>query len=1198
MHLSHKILLLVMLLLVTGGFVFQQIYKNSAKHAFSIRNFTGELHQREYKADLKIKEIEGLLRKENTDRLPYISFEKLPSVYLVYKNDQLIFWSDNQTEPQNLKNEKWHYALLSNVHAIARSHQTGAYNIVAYIPVKYNYQYENRVLKNVFSDGFRMNKNIGIVSNDPASSGAVFSRQSDYLFTLEAPEKPLYNEAWAITSMIMFLIAFLILFYLFARLPLLYGLSYISWKNFLVAGLLMAVFVFTCLNFNFPASFFLNKVFTPFHYASNIFLKTLTHLSFLSLFLFSLVYLYTYHVKAELTEDRNNKIKQIALLLIPGSFFMLIFVFLKSVVFNSSEDVNILKMEDITLVAVWNHLLFLLWGISYMLLHARSFRILLRKNNIITLARLDFFVSVFVCLAGYLMFDKYGLLFVTAYIVLTAVLYLPYVFTKLMGPNLTTVVWLMFFTLFITWSSVTMNQDKKYAKYRTLAENHYLNEGTDEDRFAIALLDDLNYSIRNDKRIKHLVQFPDSISVANEYLNKKYLRGFWNKYDMRLFATLPDSELDMQYNQQISNWGRRVKNTNFYSMGNPDSDMSFLGVFSVVKNDRVSTDFYMEFYPKKYFKSYSFPDLLLDTPPGIQSKFNLSTARYTFRELVNSAGSFQYPGDAGWVEKRKENYFSQVYAGYRHYIYVPNVYNYFILSEENATGTKFIIYFLYTFLLYLFISFFTLWIYRLIHRQTRIRFNFSSKFLYSFTILLGLSFLSIFYVSVNYMQQKYVDEQKQKLEETKKYIQSALQEKYSWRESLDSTLTSDLNFDLQDLSYTYQTDIHVYDNKGRLIASSQMPLFSRELISRQISPLPFFSNVLNLNQYEHIGNLEYLIAYTDFYNIDYLPIGYIAVPQFLTNDRVKEDLESFLSVIINIYLIIIVLFIALSLFIGRQLSSPLLMLQDSLKKIKLGQKMQKIDYKPKDEIGQLVEQYNRTVEELEKSAQLLARSERESAWKTMARQVAHEINNPLTPMKLTIQQLQRRKAMNDEHFDEYFEKSSSTLIEQIENLSKIASTFSTFARLPDAKFDKVDVARKLSSVVILFSNNNENMNITYEGPDENIFVWADQEQMIQVFNNLLKNAIQSIPATRRGEIGVNLELTEKWIHIYIKDNGKGIADEIKDKLFTPNFTTKTTGMGLGLTITQSIVMMFGGGITFETKEDEGTTFKIALPRIY
>lgn len=410
-------------------------------------------------------------------------------------------------------------------------------------------------------------------------------------------------------------------------------------------------------------------------------------------------------------------------------------------------------------------------------------------------------------------------------------------------------------------------------------------------------------------------------------------------------------------------------------------------------------------------------------------------------------------------------------------------------------------------------------------------------------------------------------------------------------------MTNDLNFDLQDLSYTYQTDIHVYDNKGRLIASSQMPLFSRGLISRQISPLPYFSNVQNMNQYETIGKLEYLIAYTDFYNIDYLPLGYIAVPQFFSNDRVKADLESFLSVIINIYLIIIILFIALSLFIGRQLSSPLLMLQESLKQIKLGQRMQKIDYKPRDEIGQLVEQYNRTVEELEKSAQLLARSERESAWKTMARQVAHEINNPLTPMKLTIQQLQRRKAMNDKDFDDYFEKSSSMLIEQIENLSKIAGTFSSFAKLPEAKFSKVDAAKKLSSVVRLFSNSNEKMKITYEGPEENIFIRADHEQMIQVFNNLLKNAVQSIPASRKGIIRVSLESTDKWIYIYVKDNGKGIADEIKDKLFTPNFTTKSTGMGLGLSITQNIIMMFGGGITFETSVNEGTTFKVALPRI-
>ena len=896
-------------------------------------------------------------------------------------------------------------------------------------------------------------------------------------------------------------------------------------------------------------------------------------------------------------DDKYYKFKKTALLLVPGLYFVLIFSFLKGVVFNSSTEVNIMKLEDFTFVAVWNHLLFLMWGISFMLLHVKIHRLLLQRNDIVAVAELDIVVSIFVCAAGYLFFGKFGLVFVVAYILLSVILYLPHIFTSLKTTKWYIAIWLIFFTYFSTWTSVYMNQDKKFAKYRTLAENHYLNEETNEDRLAVALLDDLNKSISEDRRIRYLVRFPDSIGKANEYINNTYLRGFWNKYEMRLFATIPDTELDQDFKDEISNWGRRVKTTNFFSMGNPNSDMSFLGAFSITRNDNENNNFYMEFYPKKYYKSYSFPNLLLETPPSIQSQLKLSSSRYAFRELVSSSGSFQYPRDANWIEKRKDDYFTQVSAGYKHYVYEPNVYNYYVLSEPEENFPKFLLYFFYAYLLYLCITFFIMWIYKLLHKETRVNYTFSSKFLYSFTILLGLSFLSIFYVSVNYMQQKYVEEQKQKLEETKNYIQSALQEKYSWRESLDSTLTNDLNFDLQDLSYTYQTDIHVYDNRGRLIASSQMPLFSRGLISRQISPLPYFSNAQNINQYEYIGNLEYLNAYTDFYNIDYLPIGYIAVPQFFSNDKVQEDLENFLSVVINIYLIIIVLFIALSLIIGRQLSAPLSMLQDSLKQIKLGQRTQKIGYKPKDEIGQLVEQYNRTVEELEKSAQMLARSERESAWKTMARQVAHEINNPLTPMKLTIQQLQRRKSMNDKSFDEYFEKSSETLIEQIENLSRIAGSFSSFAKLPEAKFVKVDVAKKISSVTVLFSNSNENMKITYTGPEMDVYTWADREQLIQVFNNLLKNAVQAIPSTRDGVIEVSMETTDNWVFIYVKDNGKGIADDVKDKLFTPNFTTKSTGMGLGLSISQNIVMMLGGEITFETALDEGTTFKIALPRI-
>jgi len=226
----------------------------------------------------------------------------------------------------------------------------------------------------------------------------------------------------------------------------------------------------------------------------------------------------------------------------------------------------------------------------------------------------------------------------------------------------------------------------------------------------------------------------------------------------------------------------------------------------------------------------------------------------------------------------------------------------------------------------------------------------------------------------------------------------------------------------------------------------------------------------------------------------------------------------------------------------------------------------------------------------------LAKSERESAWRSMARQVAHEINNPLTPMKLTIQQLQRTKKMQDKQFDDYFEKSSVMLIEQIDNLSRIAGTFSNFARMPEASFVRVDVAAKIYSVFRLFMNNNEHVTMHYEGAEQNVFVYADPEQLVQVFNNLIKNALQAIPEEREGEISIRLTEEAKEVTITVSDNGAGIDAEIQDKLFIPNFTTKSTGMGLGLAIAKNIIEISGGSITFSTAINEGTTFTVRLPK--
>ena len=198
-------------------------------------------------------------------------------------------------------------------------------------------------------------------------------------------------------------------------------------------------------------------------------------------------------------------------------------------------------------------------------------------------------------------------------------------------------------------------------------------------------------------------------------------------------------------------------------------------------------------------------------------------------------------------------------------------------------------------------------------------------------------------------------------------------------------------------------------------------------------------------------------------------------------------------------------------------------------------------------------------------------------------------------MKLTIQQLQRTKDLGGKDFDDYFKKSSAMLIEQIDNLSRIAGTFSNFARMPEANFLRIDIAARLYSVVQLFANSNEHILLDYSGAEESVFVYADPEQMVQIFNNLLKNAIQAIPENREGKIHVNLSTDNKQVKISISDNGAGIDPTLHDKLFIPNFTTKSTGMGLGLAITKNIIELSGGAISFKTEPDKGTTFVVVLP---
>ena len=388
---------------------------------------------------------------------------------------------------------------------------------------------------------------------------------------------------------------------------------------------------------------------------------------------------------------------------------------------------------------------------------------------------------------------------------------------------------------------------------------------------------------------------------------------------------------------------------------------------------------------------------------------------------------------------------------------------------------------------------------------------------------------------------------------------------------------------------------------GKLIGTSRPELYRSGLAGFQMNPDAYYklayTEAENYISDEKIGNMEYLSFYVPFLNSENNLAGFVNLPYFVGNNELEDEISSVIVTIINFYLIFSFLVIGFAVFLARQITRPLLMLQEKISQVKLGHMNEKIDYKKSDEIGELVMEYNRMVNELSDSAEKLAKTERELAWREMAKQIAHEIKNPLTPMKLNIQYLLR--AWNDgaEDFGEYLKRVSTSLIEQINSLSSIASEFSKFAQMPSTRAEKVNLIEKIKNVVVLYTNS-EGVSLTFTNATEPVvYVKSDSEQLLSVFNNLIKNAIQAGVSGEEIKVDVKVSWAGDFIRTTIHDNGKGISEDIKEKLFVPSFTTKTGGMGLGLAIVRRIVENAGGTIWFEPNVDVGTSFFVDLPYI-
>lgn len=394
----------------------------------------------------------------------------------------------------------------------------------------------------------------------------------------------------------------------------------------------------------------------------------------------------------------------------------------------------------------------------------------------------------------------------------------------------------------------------------------------------------------------------------------------------------------------------------------------------------------------------------------------------------------------------------------------------------------------------------------------------------------------------------------------------------------------------------HNVNFNLYDLGGTLINTSDTSLKAKDIdecLSAEIL------NNVRANKDKHyvkkidVDDNEFQSSYTIITDSKAKPLGILNLQYERDDSFSNNELKEFFRRLGYAYLVMLLVAIVFAYFISRYITRSLKKIGEKLNQTAFNKRNEKIIVEDAgEEIYNLINAYNEMIDELEESAVKLAMSEREQAWREMAKQVAHEIKNPLTPMRLSVQSFQRKFEPNDPQIHQKVDEYSKTLIQQIDTMSSIASAFSNFAKMPAQQNEMLNVVEITRLAMDIF--NEDYINVFFER--EEIIVKFDRTQLIRVITNLVKNAIQAISPDRSPLIDVRVREEDGNAVISVEDNGVGISEENTPKIFEPKFTTKTSGMGLGLGMVKNIVETYNGSITFTSEENKGTTFTVTIPK--
>jgi two-component system, NtrC family, nitrogen regulation sensor histidine kinase NtrY len=1179
---------------------------------------------------LQIQEDNNIIKSvfiENPDfGFSDIQFEPTYPTY-VFKNRSLAYWSDNQFVPEyryiagnylysflNLNNGKF---VVKRQNVVVKNNYFEIYTL---LPIFVSLDIDNQYLRSGYNFDIIPNSNIAINALPEESYLPVKAFDKHYLFSAQfGQDFVIQNEPLQIFLLLMLTVGILLLVYYFFTWVRILAFRRKFLQGFILLFVGLVLMRISLLVLDLPNSIIQLSIFNPRYYASSMINPSLGDLLINILIVYILIwfvfkYFFRSHIFRIILELKYYLRIIVSFSILSLSYFTLFlhYYFIKTLYLHSQWTLDINQSIDFTFLKVVCFLIFAIISSIYFLAGHVSYNIFTRLNPTPATWFTTFIISsvVIVTMAHIIDVDFLLISLVNvAYFLLLYFLQLP---KKLVHIKFITFIY--FFISAMVSAFVAAYSVYNFEKIRNINDKYKFGTQLliENDIWGEYLLAEATQRIQNDPFINNRMFSPfSSKDVIEQKIRRIFLNNYFDKYDIQiyLFNSQGDpydfSAVGADYFTIRSFYENEFSLTEheglyFDHQIGPNLVKRYLN-FIEIKRYGINIGYIvMDLKLKRIIPSSVYPQLLVDQRflyPYLNRSYSYGIISQG--ELVYNSGNFNYIRDFNTTDLNKKMLYTGgvIRDGYHHFAVQGDNERTIIVTSYIQPVRTVISNFSFFFLILIFTILLLLIGYAIFYSFQELQLNFATKIqLYmNFAFFLPLFVVSV--VTLSVISTTYTREI------NRQYLKRAESISNNIVNSLDNYLKNvsgkeALYADLAQMARFTENDVNLYSINGRLIATSQPRIFEKDLLSEYLNPVAMaeikerFNNELIVN--ENISHLSYKAAYIGVKSFETGNlIGILSIPFFESQYELDRQVIDVITNIINIFSFLFIIFLIISYFASKILTHPLRYITQKIRRTTLDHN-EPIHWNSDDEIGLMVGEYNRMLRKLEASKEALAASEKESAWREMAKQVAHEIKNPLTPMKLTLQLLQKKLADQKADNADVFEKPIHTLLHQIDTLNDIATSFSAFAQMPIPKNEKFEITSLMKKTINLFSSDEKGKIHAYL-PEGELYVIGDSQLMSRILSNLIINGFQSVPKDRTPNIEVHLKSTEKKAIIEIRDNGTGIPEAIRDKIFIPNFSTKYAGSGIGLAIAKRGVEHAGGRIWYETDEDKGTSFFIELP---